>query len=129
METYYDILNVPKNADNEEIKKAFRILAMKYHPDKNPNDKAAEERFKKINEAYSVLSDEQTLQQHSAPVLRSLMKADNMNTKIFLLLPIGLKSGWNNMQPRKEDGNTKPVHITGSVLSLKELFRRYSESY
>ncbi len=58
METYYDILNVPKNADNEEIKKAFRILAMKYHPDKNPNDKAAEERFKKINEAYSVLSDE-----------------------------------------------------------------------
>ncbi|WP_024466956.1 J domain-containing protein [Treponema pedis] len=57
METYYDILNVPENADVEEIKKAFRILAMKYHPDKNPGDRTAEERFKKINEAYAVLSD------------------------------------------------------------------------
>lgn len=57
MENYYDILNIPKNADSEEIKKSFRILAMKYHPDKNPGDKAAEEKFKKVNEAYSILSD------------------------------------------------------------------------
>ncbi len=57
MESYYDILNVPKNADSEEIKKSFRNLAMKYHPDKNPNNKAAEEKFKKVNEAYSILSD------------------------------------------------------------------------
>lgn len=57
MESYYDILNVPKNADSEEIKKSFRNLAMKYHPDKNPNNKAAEEKFKKVNEAYTILSD------------------------------------------------------------------------
>lgn len=57
MENYYDILNITKNAGEEEIKKAFRTLAMQYHPDKNPGDKIAEEKFKKVNEAYSVLSD------------------------------------------------------------------------
>ena len=57
MENYYDILNIPKNAGEEEIKKALRTLAMQYHPDKNPGDKIAEEKFKKVNEAYSVLSD------------------------------------------------------------------------
>ena len=55
---YYDVLGVGKSADATEIKKAYRKLAMKYHPDKNPGDKEAEERFKEINEAYEVLSDE-----------------------------------------------------------------------
>lgn len=57
MENYYEILNIPKNADAEKIKSSFRSLAKKYHPDRNPGDKLAEEKFKKINEAYSVLSD------------------------------------------------------------------------
>ena len=55
---YYDVLGVGKSADASEIKKAYRKLAMKYHPDKNPGDKEAEEKFKEINEAYEVLSDE-----------------------------------------------------------------------
>lgn len=54
---YYEVLGVGKGASDDEIKKAFRKLAVKYHPDKNPGDKAAEEKFKEINEAYSVLSD------------------------------------------------------------------------
>lgn len=54
---YYQTLGVPRNADEKEIKKAYRKLAQKYHPDKNPGDKAAEQRFKEINEAYTVLSD------------------------------------------------------------------------
>ncbi len=54
---YYDVLGVKKNATEEEIKKAFRKLAMKYHPDRNPGNKQAEERFKEMNEAYAVLSD------------------------------------------------------------------------
>jgi curved DNA-binding protein len=56
---YYHILGVNKNASGEEIKRAYRKLAMKYHPDKNPNRKEAEERFKEINEAYAVLSDKE----------------------------------------------------------------------
>lgn len=54
---YYEVLSVGKNADEGEIKKAFRKLAMKFHPDKNPGDKAAEAAFKEVQEAYAVLSD------------------------------------------------------------------------
>ena len=61
---YYEILGVKKNATEEEIKKAFRRLAMKHHPDRNPGNKQAEERFKEINEAYAVLSDKQKRQQY-----------------------------------------------------------------
>ncbi|WP_143304742.1 DnaJ C-terminal domain-containing protein [Chitinophaga vietnamensis] len=54
---YYKVLGVDKTATAEQIKKAYRKLAVKYHPDKNPGDKAAEDKFKDINEAYEVLSD------------------------------------------------------------------------
>ena len=56
---YYDILGVEKNSSQEDIKKAYRKLAIKYHPDKNPNDPSAEEKFKEAAEAYDVLSDDQ----------------------------------------------------------------------
>lgn len=56
---YYKILGVERKAGADEIRSAYRKLAMKYHPDKNPGDKKAEEKFKEINEAYQVLSDEQ----------------------------------------------------------------------
>jgi molecular chaperone DnaJ len=54
---YYDVLNVPRNASDDEIKKAYRRLAMKYHPDRNNGSREAEEKFKEITEAYDVLRD------------------------------------------------------------------------
>ncbi len=54
---YYEVLGLQKGATDEEIKKAFRKLAMKYHPDRNPDNKEAEEKFKEVNEAYEILSD------------------------------------------------------------------------
>lgn len=56
---YYEILGVDRNASKEELKKAYRKLAMQYHPDRNPDDKSAEEKFKEAAEAYEVLNDEQ----------------------------------------------------------------------
>ena len=55
---YYDVLGVTKSASKDEIKKAYRKLALKYHPDKTKGDKTSEEKFKEASEAYHVLSDE-----------------------------------------------------------------------
>ena len=56
-EDYYKILGVQKSASSSEIKKAYRKMAIKYHPDKNPGNKSAEEKFKQAAEAYDVLSN------------------------------------------------------------------------
>lgn len=61
---FYDILWVTKNSSTEDIKKAYRKMAMKYHPDRNKGDAEAEKKFKEVNEAYSVLSDPQKKQQY-----------------------------------------------------------------
>ena len=61
---YYEVLGVDRDADQKTIKKAYRKLAMKYHPDVNKEDPDAEEKFKEISEAYGVLSDESKKQQY-----------------------------------------------------------------
>ena len=61
---YYEVLGLQKGASEDEIKKAFRQLAKKYHPDLNPGDKEAEAKFKEVNEAYEVLSDKEKRQRY-----------------------------------------------------------------
>ncbi len=67
---YYEMLGVDKNAPSNEIKKAYRTLAIKYHPDRNLGNKAAEEKFKDINEAYEVLSDQTRRVQYDQSISR-----------------------------------------------------------
>jgi curved DNA-binding protein len=64
LRNYYEVLEVPSNATGDEIKKAFRKLARRYHPDVNPGDLTAEEKFKNLNEAYEVLSDDEKRSQY-----------------------------------------------------------------
>ena len=59
---YYDVLGVAQNADGDELKKAYRKMAMQYHPDRNQGDTAAEHKFKEVSEAYDVLKDDQKRQ-------------------------------------------------------------------
>ena len=61
---YYEVLGVDKNADEAALKKAYRVLAKKYHPDTNPGDKEAEAKFKEASEAYAVLSDPEKRRQY-----------------------------------------------------------------
>ena len=61
---YYDVLGVNKSASSEELKSAYRKLAVKYHPDKNPGDAKAEEKFKEASEAYGILSDKEKKQNY-----------------------------------------------------------------
>ncbi len=62
---FYEILGITKNASEDEIKKAYRKLAIKYHPDKNPDDKASEEKFKEAAEAYEILSNPEKRQRYN----------------------------------------------------------------
>ena len=81
---YYQTLGVERNADAEEIRKAYRKLARKHHPDLNPGDKAAEDRFKNVQEAYDVLSDTQGVD--FAPYLQRILQ--DVREKWYELIPL-----------------------------------------
>jgi len=66
MKDFYEILGIAESADSAAVKKAYRALARKYHPDKNPDDKAAEQKFKEVQEAYEILSDSKKRKQYDA---------------------------------------------------------------
>lgn len=110
---YYKILGVDKKASQDEIKKAYRKLAVKYHPDKNPGDKKAEEKFKEINEANDVLSD---------PEKRK--KYDDLGENWQQYQQSGFPHGFNNTQGRKggrQQGGSQ-YYTTGDESQFSDFF-------
>ena len=71
---YYEVLGISKNASEAEIKKAYRQMAIKYHPDKNPDDKTAEDKFKEAAEAYEVLSNPEKRQRYDRLAIKVLVE-------------------------------------------------------
>ena len=108
---YYEILGVPNNASPEQIKKEFRLLARRYHPDLNPGDKAAEEKFKQINEAYDILSDERKRQTYDNQLFagkRKFMRSQNRNNGGF---PFSSEIGgiWQGVKSNSGSSQKKAV--------------------
>jgi curved DNA-binding protein CbpA len=97
---YYDILGISQNATQDEIKRSFRNLALKYHPDKNRNSEESKQKFMKIIEAYEVLSDERSRRDYDINNLQKL----------------GTRAKW-----------TPPADF-GTVYSYDEIRRRYRQS-
>ena len=125
-EKYYKILGVSTTATPEEIKKAYRKLAAKFHPDKNPGDKAAEEKFKEINQAYSVLSDSEKRRQYDQfgenPQARHVDPMDIFNSMFGNFGGFGGFGGFNfghRQESRHIKGDT--IHVVLKC-ELKDLY-------
>jgi curved DNA-binding protein len=101
---YYQILGVNKSATTEEIKKSYRRLAAKYHPDKNPGDKTAEEKFKEINEAKEVLTDPEKRKRYDQ--FGSEWKHYQAEGKGSTDFDASKRSGWQTYQTEGQDYNT-----------------------
>ena len=108
---YYEVLGVEKNADDAAIKKAYRALAKKYHPDMNPGDQEAEKKFKEASEAYAVLSDPEKRKQydqfgHAALVIYLVTSSEE-----------GLPG-----EDRTMDQDEEPIYAQECVLHLRKQF-------
>lgn len=119
---YYDVLGVSKDASEDEIKKAYRKIAIKYHPDRNPGNKEAEEKFKEAAEAYDVLHDPQKRQQYDQFGFNGPGGSDfggfsgNMDDIFSMFGDIfGGRAGFGGFS----SGNRRPQQFRGNDLRLK----------
>lgn len=107
MKTYYEILEIKAEATKDEIKKAFRKLAKKYHPDTNVNDKTLAQKFQEINEAYTTLSDDDLRKQYDDKLLKRSNAGKNQSGD--------MNSSMENLQRQFEkffgfDANSKEIN-------------------
>ncbi|WP_373479303.1 DnaJ C-terminal domain-containing protein [Geminocystis sp.] len=120
MINYYEVLGVNSNATPEEIKKEFRLLARRYHPDLNPGNKDSEEQFKQINEAYDVLSDDKKRQQYDIQIFgvgkRNSIRRDNKNNSGFPFSP-DLGGFWENLN---SNNTTTRIKAGSSPSSIRD---------
>jgi len=112
---YYDLLNISPNANQQEIKKAYRKLAVKYHPDKNQGDKDAEEKFKKLSEAHEVLSDDEKRSLYDQFGKEGL----SSNNKNFSGNPFSFFNQYGNVNKER---TTEDIQYVSEV-SLEELYK------
>ncbi len=114
---FYDVLGVNRQATADELKKAFRKLAMKLHPDKNPGDKAAEDRFKEVNEAYDILSDTKQRQiydqfGHAGPYAQA-----GGGQPFGASGGPGFRGGFSNFDPRQAGAESGYQDVFGDLFS------------
>ena len=112
---YYEILGISKDSTGEEIKKSFRRLARQYHPDLNPGNKAAEEKFKDINEAYEVLSDPSKRAQYDQFSL--FWKQNGFNGK-----QSSSRRGWNPQGNGRNSGDVNPANYSDFDSFIDQVF-------
>ncbi|WP_315069748.1 DnaJ domain-containing protein [uncultured Clostridium sp.] len=110
MKNYYRILNVSMNATNDEIKKAFRSLAKKYHPDRNPDNKEALNKFQEISEAYEILSNEDSRKTYNKK-LSSFKEDDNKQA--------------NNENKKSNSNKSKYQDKSESIENLNKYFENF----
>lgn len=115
MRNLYDILGVTENADQKEIKKAYRGLSKRYHPDSNQGDQMAAARFREITEAYSILSDEQKRAGYDARMKEAERRPGGKKT-----VQDPLKKNMNQQNENKNNGKIKV-----NPLDVSDLFERY----
>lgn len=130
-EDYYKVLGVDKKASTDEIKKAYRKLALKYHPDKNPGNKTAEEQFKKISEAYAVLGDAEKRKQYDSFGSQEAFSRSFSQEDIFrgfdlneILRDLG---GFGGFSGSTRARGQKRAYATDDLFS--QLFRNQQEQY
>ncbi len=121
---YYKILGVDRNASDEEIKRAYRRLARKYHPDLNPGNKEAEEKFKEINEAYSVLSDPEKRRQYDQGATFSFEGFDFSRPEFSDLFDFGFGDIFSDIFGRRTPAPQRGSDIvTEMEITLEEAYK------
>jgi len=119
MKDYYQILGVDKNSSPEEIKKAYRKLALQYHPDKNPDNKEAEAKFKDIAEAYDILSDPSKKQKYDLGGFNSFFQSAGSNP----FSHFGANDFWSDIFNKKNFTNKKGQNLFVNVpITLQEMY-------